>query len=426
MSSGKLAIHGGQAVVPKGMVKPWPHITDEDRQAVMEVLADGNILPQRTLQNESLTREWAEYLGVRYCIPTNSGTSALHMAVAGLGIEPGDEVIVPAFTYWASAAAVLHHNAIPIFVDIDPHTYTIDPTKIEARISDRTRAIMPVHIHGLSADMDPILEIARKHSLAVIEDCAQSHGARYKGKLCGTMGDAAGFSTQASKVLTTGSEGGLFTTNDELVHKRAALTQYLGELVVPGRERETQDYNAHGLGWVYRPDVFGQAFVRSQLKRLDANNDWRRKNCAYLTERLQGTPGLSTPYEPEGSHHIYYVYTLEFYPEQLKLDIPTRAFRDRLMEALAAEGVPNTQWQRMAVPSQEVFQAKDGYGKGCPWSCPYSRPGIEYRTEDYPMTNRFVDRNIYLLGIYPPNGEDLMELYVQAIEKVIGQVRELF
>jgi len=420
-----LAIRGGTPVVPPGAVKPWPHITEEDRQAVLAVMEDGDIVRQRTVQNEALSREWAEYIGVRYCIPTNSGTAALHMAVAGLGIGPGDEVIVPAFTYWASAAAVLHHNAIPVFVDIDPRTYTLDPAQIEVKTTERTKAIMPVHIHGLPADMHPILEIARKHGLAVIEDCAQAHGARYRGRLCGAMGDAAGFSTQASKVLTTGSEGGLFVTDDETIYQRAALLQYLGEIVVPGKERETQGYNAYGLGWMYRGDVFGQAFVRSQLRRLDAYNEWRRGNCAHLTQKLQGTPGLTTPYEPEGYHHVFYTYTLEFHPEQLGLDVPPRIFRDKIMEALTAEGVPNTRWQRMAVPSQAIFQSREGYGKGCPWSCSYSRPDIEYHTEDYPITNRFVDRNVYILGIYPPNGEDLMELYVAAIRKVLQNAREL-
>jgi len=246
--SEKLAINGGNRTIPSGMIKSWPEVTEADRQAVMEVLSVANIQAQQNIQSEGLAKEWAEYMGMKYCIPVNSGTAALHMCVAGLGIEPGDEVIVPAFTFWASAAAVLHHNAIPVFVDIDPRTFCIDVTQIESAISENTKAIMPVHIHGIPADMDPLLEIAKKHNLAVIEDVAQAHGARYKGRLCGSMGDAAGTSTQRSKVLTSGSQGGLFMTDDELVYKRAALLEYFGELVTPGREREEQEYNAYGLG----------------------------------------------------------------------------------------------------------------------------------------------------------------------------------
>ena len=250
--SEKLAIHGGDRTVPEGFIQPWPEVTEADRQAVAEVLSVANINEQQNIQAAGLAKEWAEYMGMKYCIPVNSGTAALHMCVAGLGIEPGDEVIVPAFTFWASAAGVLHHNAIPVFVDIDPRTFCIDVTKIEAAISERTRAIMPVHIHGLSADMDPILEIAEKHNLKVIEDVAQAHGAKYKGRLCGSMGHASGASTQRSKVLSSGSQGGLFMTDDENVNKLAGLLEYFGELVTPGRERAEQEYNAYGLGWMYR------------------------------------------------------------------------------------------------------------------------------------------------------------------------------
>ena len=181
--SEKLALHDGERTVPEGLVQPWPHVTEADQQAVMDVFESARITEQQRIQSECLTTEWAEYMGVKYCIPVNSGTAALHMCVAAVGIEPGDEVIVPAFTFWASAAAVLHHNAIPVFVDIHPKTYCIDPTLIEAKITERTKAIMPVHIHGMPADMDAVQKIAEKHNLKVIEDVAQAHGARYKGRL---------------------------------------------------------------------------------------------------------------------------------------------------------------------------------------------------------------------------------------------------
>ena len=203
----KLAIHGGPRTVPHGFIQPWPQVTDADRAAIAEVLATEKITEQQRIQSEGLAQEWAAYMGVRYCIPVNSGTAALHLCVAGIGIEPGDEVIIPAFTFWATAAAVLHHNAIPVFVDIEPVTYCIDPGQIEAKITARTRAILPVHIHGMPADMDAILAIAKKHNLKVIEDVAQAHGARYKGRYCGAFGEAAGYSTQASKTLSSGCQG---------------------------------------------------------------------------------------------------------------------------------------------------------------------------------------------------------------------------
>jgi len=386
----------------------------------MEVLAEGDLGKQRELQSQSLAKEFAEYLGVAHAIPCNSGTAALHMAVAGVGVEPGEEVICPAFTYWATAAAVLHHNAIPVFVDVEPDTLCMDPALIEARVTDRTRAIMPVHLHGMPASMDPIMEIAHQHGLAVIEDCAQAHGSRYQGQLTGTIGHAAGFSTQMTKLLTTGSEGGIFATDDDLIAKRAALLQYLGELVVPGRERTDQEYNAYGLGWMYRGDVFGQAFVRSQLKRLDQMNEARMRNSELLTELLEPLPGISTPTVPEDRTMTYYNYTVCCHPEELGLEVGLAEFRDRLIAALRAEGACVGIWQRMSVPAQSIFQARVGYGKGCPWTCQHATGGVEYRLEDYPVTNHFIDSRLYVMGNWPPNGPTLMRWIADAFEKVLS------
>ena len=422
--SEQLAIHGGKPTIPEGTIKPWPHVTDADRQAVMEVLSSESINEQRKIQSEALSQEWAAYVGRKYCIPTNSGTAALHMCIAALGIEPGDEVIVPAFTFWATAAAVLHHNAIPIFVDIDPKTFCIDPAQIEAKLSERTKAVIAVHIHGMPADMDGVLAIAKQHGLKVVEDAAQAHGARYKGMPCGAIGDVAGFSTQMSKTLTTGSEGGLFVTDDEDYHKQAALLQYFGELVVPGRERQEQEYNAFGLGWMYRGDVFGQAFIRSQLKRLDTNNGLRIRNCNFLTEHLSKIRGIETPYVPPHCESVFYNYVVGVKPDELGLSVSPRVFREKVQEALAAEGLHVGQWQRRPVPAQEIFQAQIGYGKGCPWTCGHAQP-VAYRVEDYPNATAFIDSHFYLFDVNPPNDLALMQLYVEAFEKVMGDPDQL-
>jgi dTDP-4-amino-4,6-dideoxygalactose transaminase len=422
--SAKLAALGGEPVLPPGSVAPYPHIADEDRRAVMSVLEGADLGVQRELQETSLAKEWAEYMGLKHVVPVNSGTAALHLAVAGVGIEPGDEVICPAFTYWATAAAVLHHNGIPTFVDVEPGTWTMDPGLIEARITERTRAILPVHIHGMPADMDPILDIAKQHDLKVIEDCAQSHGGRYKGRLCGAMGDASGFSLQASKLLTTGSYGGLFATDDDFIAERAKIMQYLGEIVVPGRERQTQQYNAFGLGWMYRGDVFGQAFARSQLRRLDENNAGRKRNCALLNELLADIPGVITPAVPEGRDMVWYNYTIRFAPEQVGLDTPSDRFRALAQVALQAEGVPVGRWQTVPVPGQTIFQKKVGYGKGCPWHCNHAGE-VSYDVRDYPVAQEFIDSQLYIFAISPPNDADLMHKIAKAIAKVMGQPAEV-
>jgi len=425
----QLALCGGERTVPEGLIQPWPHVTDADRKAVMAVLetptSSGPPGPtnQQRIQSEGLAREFAEYMGVQHCIPVNSGTAALHLCVAGLGIEPGDEVILPAFTFWASAAAVLHQNAIPVFVDIDPVTYCIDPDRIEAAITEYTKAVMPVHIHGMPADMDRVLAIARKHGLRVIEDVAQAHGARYKGRLCGSMGDAAGYSTQASKTLSSGCQGGLFTTDDDAVYRRAAQTWYFGEHVIPGRERQDQEYNAHGLGWMYRGDMFSQAFVRSQLRRLDENNALRVRNCDFLTERLREVPGIDPPAVPDDREPVYYNYVIGFDPGALGLGVPARVLRDKAMEALIAEGVPVGLWQRRTVPAQDVFQNPIGYGKGCPWKC-HGRT-VDYSPANYPEANAFLDSHCYVFDVNPPNGPELMDLYVKAFQKVAAGIGEI-
>jgi dTDP-4-amino-4,6-dideoxygalactose transaminase len=283
---------------------------------------------------------------------------------------------------------------------------------------------MPVHIHGMPADMEAVMAIARRHGLPVIEDACQAHGALYRGRKTGSIGAVAGFSTQMSKPLTTGSEGGLFVTDDEQILRRARLLHYFGELVTPGREREEQQYDAYGLGWMYHGDVLGQAFARSQLRRLDANNAARRVNCEYLTRLLGEMPGLEIPGEPEERRTVYYNYVIRLRPDALGLDVKPALFRDRFQQALQAEGVRTGLWQRLPVPHQRIFQDRVGYGRGCPWSC---REGsdVTYRVGDYPESERFIASHLYVFGINPPNGPELMKRYAEAIRKVLENAEAL-
>lgn len=422
--SAKLAALGGTPVLEPKSIHPWPWITDEDREAVAAVLEGDDLGVQRKEQSEALTREFAEYLGLEFAIPTNSGTAALHMCIAGLEIGPGDEVITTAHTYWATAAAVLHHNAVPVFVDVDPRTFCIDPALIEERITERTKALLPVHIHGLACEMDPMLEIAKKHNLQVIEDCAQAQGTAYKGRTCGTIGICTGFSLQASKHLTTGSEGGMFVTDDYLVSKRAQTLQYLGEIVVPGRERQDQEYNARGMGWMYRGDVFGQAFARSQLSRLDSLLEARIKNSHHLTAKLEGLKGVRAPYEPEHVRHTYYNYVITLHPDELGLDVGAKEFLPKMEKALKAEGMEVGRWQRMPVPAQSIFQARSGYGKGCPWQCEHAGD-VSYDPAEFPRATEFIDSALYVHGVGPPNDIELMDKFAEAVSKVLEQPEQI-
>ena len=210
-------------------------------------------------------------------------------------------------------------------------------------------------------------------------------------------------------------------TDDELVHKRAALLEYFGEMVVPGKEREEQQYNAYGLGWMYRGDPFSQAFVRSQLKRLDEYNALRVQNCNFLTEQLGKIKGIETPFVPEECDHVYYNYVAGVKPDELGLDIAPNVLRGKVQEALKAEGVSTGQWQRLPVPEQEIFQRRVGYGKGCPWECRNSS-NVEYKKGDYPKASAFIASHFYVFDINPPNDLQLMKLFVEAFQKVMDNL----
>ena len=412
----QLALDGGTPVVAAGAVKAWPPLDQRDKDAVLSVFDSGELHGNSAPKALELQEKWAAYIGAKHALVCNSGTAAIHMAVAAAGIGCGDEVITSAFTYWSTAAAILHHNAIPIFVDIDPLTYNMDPALLEERINEHTKAILPVHIHGMPADLDPIMALARKHGLVVIGDAAQAHGAEYKGAKIGSIEDLCCFSTNRWKNLS-GGEGGLVTTsNDEFQH-RAFMLREFGEVVRPNEVRE---YNAYGLGWNYRPHEFINALVLSQLTRLDEYNAARRQFAGYLTQQLADIPGFEGPYTPEWANPAYFSYVVTFKPEQLGLDVPVRQFRLAMENALRAEGVGLGQWQSMPVPAQDVFQGRDAYGHGCPWTCPFGRGGVTYDGADYPRTLEFLDAHSYLGGVFPPNDMALMEQYVEGFRKVSG------
>lgn len=410
----KLAIEGGARTVTEGMVKSWPPMTQADRDAVLEVFDSGELHGTSAPKALALQQKWAEYVGTKHALVTNSGTASIHMAVAAAGIGPGDEIITSAFTYWSTAAAVLHHNAIPIFVDIDPKTYTMDPALVEERINEHTKGILPVHIHGMPADMDPINKIAKKHGLVVIEDACQAHGATYKGVRTGRLADIGCFSCNRSKNLS-GGEGGLWNTDNDDYLAHAIKLREFGEVVLPDQQRE---YNAYGLGWMYRPHEFVNAFILSQLERLEENNATRRRFADYLTEELEGIAGFAGPYTPDYANPCYFSYVVEFRPEELGLDVSPREWRSAAQAALAAEGVGLGQWQSRSVPGQDVFLDRVGYGKGCPWTCPFGRGDVHYDVAEYPKTEAFIDAHSYLQAVYPPNHMGLMKGFIEGFRKV--------
>ena len=408
--------------VPKGSVRPWPVVTKKDTDAVTRALTSGQIWGDGP-EVEALAREWADYCGVKYCDTLSGGTQALHAAIMASGAGPGDEVILPAFSFHSTASAVLHQNAVPVFVDIDPVTYTIDPAKVEAAINDRTRAIIAVHIWGLPADMAPLRRIAGKHKLLLIEDACQAHGAEYRGSKAGALGDCAAFSLNGSKNLP-GGEGGLLTTDKKWIMDEGARLQMRVRL----RQRGSR-YPAYSLGYNSRMHEMVAAFVRSQLKRLDALNGWRRRNAEFLSRRLGRIPGLQPPITPPDRTNVHHMFPVRIDPGALGIDMPAREFRLLLEKALQAEGVNVHQWVDKVLPAHAVYQVREGYGRGCPWKCPFasrevSYPPARFRRE-YPEAMRMLDETTLVWGFAPPNDLKLMQLYVDAFEKVFDHLDEV-
>ena len=245
-------------------------------------------------------REFAAYCGTTEAVGVNSGTSALHLALLAAGVRPGDEVITVPFTFVATAAAIVYAGATPVFVDIEPETYTMAPTAIERAITPRTKAIMPVHLYGHAADMDPILDIAARRGLTVIEDAAQAHGAEYKGRRCGSMGAMAAFSFYPGKNLGAYGEGGAVVTSDPVLAQRIRVMRSWGE------ERR---YEHSVKGSNYRMDGIQGAILRVKLRHLEAWTEARRARAADYARAFAAT-GIAIPVARPACRHVYHVYAV--------------------------------------------------------------------------------------------------------------------
>ena len=421
----QLAIEGGQPAVPKCLVEHnWQRYrkaTQEEKDAVGAVLDRGllGIAAGEGLPNTAaLEREFAEWVGAKYCVVVNSGTAALHCAANATGVGPGDEVLVPALTFIASAMAPVYCGAVPVFVDIDPETYLIDPEKIEAKITERTRAIIPVHIYGLPCDMDRINQIARKHNLAVIEDSAQAFGARYQGNKAGTLTDVSTFSMSTTKQLMTGT-GGMVTTDNEEIHDQACRMRQYGE---PGDlSVSSKAYQTEGVGWNYKLNEMVSALARVKLRHLDDYTACAQQLCGQLTERLRPIQGLSGPHVPPDRIHSYYYFSAQVHPGQLNLEIEPGKLRAAVMQALTAENVVVSGWQTSPLPAQLVFQKQnDPRTRSHPWSSHGKE--VLYDIADYPDAWAVLDNSFIVWQLTHPSTAELVERYGDAFEKVFVNI----
>lgn len=304
----------------------------------------------KTLENSSFIlgpdvaafeEEFAEYSGAAHGIGVNSGTSALHLALLAAGVGTGDEVITVPFTFVATVAAIRYAGARPVFVDVDRENFTMDPRLIEAAVTERTKVIVPVHLYGQCADMDPILDIARKRGIAVVEDAAQAHGAEYKGRRAGGMGAMSCFSFYPGKNLGAYGEGGMVTTNDSSCAEKIRAMRDWGQ---------SKRYYHESIGFNYRLEGMQGAILRVKLRHLDRWTDVRRASAALYNELLEGA-GVITPKEMPYARHVYHCYAIRA-PE-----------RDGLVNHLAASGVGSGIHYPIPVHLQQAH-ADLGYGKG--------------------------------------------------------------
>jgi dTDP-4-amino-4,6-dideoxygalactose transaminase len=421
----KLAINGGTPVRNIGW-PTWPVSDGLEEKGLLEVLHSGNWWRHSYGQGVELEEDetqlrstvaqfqhlFANDRGCDYGICAANGTVTLEMALRAAGIRPGDEVIVPPYTYYATASAVLMVGAVPIFADIDPDTYNVNPARIEEAISDRTRAIIPVHFGGQPCDMDAIMAIAKKHDLVVIEDAAHAHASSYNGKQVGSIGNMASFSFQNSKPMTAG-EGGIITTN------RKDYAESIESLVWAGRKKGQPWYKHFVLASNYRMTEFQGAILIAQLSRLHLQTAQRIGNARYLDSLLNGIDGISPlAYMLETTKHTYHMYIFRYNPVSFN-----GLTKDQFVAALQAEGITGVMaGYTDPLYKNPVFINKNFMGGEYPMIPAVYPKDIQYADfeERCPVTERACSSEAVWLGMnmLMGNKKDMEDISI-AIQKIL-------
>ncbi len=419
---GKLALFGGERAVTAGEPDRWPVLGDEEIALVTELMREGEIsITTGTGIIGEFERAFADYIGVRYALVHCNGTSALHAGLFGAGVGYGDEVIVPAYTWPSSASVALLCNAVPVFCDIDPKTLCADPADIERKITPRTRAIMIVHLWGHPAEMDAVMDIAKRHHLKVVEDASHAHGATYRGRKVGTIGDAACFSMQASKALP-GGEAGIAVTNDpEVFDRMLTLSHYGGRIERDSVTGKYAQFAFTGLGPKYRVHPLAAAIASVQLKKLDAVIAARRENLEYLSAGLATVPGITPAYvAPHVTRGAWYGYRAIYDPAAFG-GLP----KERFMQALASEGVWVEGERYRLLHYEPLYQ-----GPAIAGECPYPAPEVRARMSDYhrgdfPVAEDVQPRLLALPTFTFIKSREIIDQYVAAFHKVAAHAGEL-
>jgi len=398
--------------------EPWPVIDNETIESVVQVMKEESLSPVMQVGViKEFEDKFAEYQGRKFAFAVNSGTASLDIALHVCGVGPGDEVIVSPYTWGATVGCILHNNAIPVFADIHPQTFNFRPYDIDQNITDRTKAIMAVHIYGHPCDMDPIMEIARKHDIRVVEDGSQAHGATYKGKKVGSLGDIGCFSIQASKNLN-GGEGGVLVFDDE-----ALFDEVVGWASHPMRQfQELEDRPLSkyidSIAPNFRMHPLSAAIARVQLKHLEERLAHRQANFEYLSEKLSDIPGIRPTYvAPECGHAVHMV------PLTYKADELNGTSVEKFRNALALEGLETTSYVGTPIHLRPRFQERLFWGKGCPWECGHADRSVEYKEGDCPEAEKRCNGEELILssvGLHVPC-TDYLDQIADAFKKVAAR-----
>ena len=381
---------------------PWPHFEADEIEAATRVLQSGKVNYWTGQEGRLFEREFAEYVGTRYAVALHNGTVALELALYALGIGSGDEVVTTPRTFVASASAVVMRGAKPVFADVDPDSGNITAETIEKAITSRTKAIIVFHLAGWPADMDPIMDLAEKHGLKVIEDCAQAHGAKYKGRSVGSIGHVGAWSFCQDKILTTGGEGGMLTTNDSEVWSKA------WSFKDHGKSYDAVYNRAHPPGYRWVHESFGTnwrmlevqaAIGRVQLRKLPQWVEQRRTNAAAFNEGLKDLASLRITIPSEEFHHAYYKYYSYIRPEALREGWS----RDRVMMEMNERGVPCFTGSCSEIYLEKAF-VNAGYAP----------------QERFPVARELGETSLMFL-VHPTLGRDDIDQMVEVVRGVLAE-----
>ncbi len=409
---GKLAITGGRPIRRKRF-PPWPVYGRQDALALQQVLESRNWggYPFPNERADRFAQAFARLQGAKYGLAVANGTIAIEVALKAAGIAPGDEVIVPAYTWEGTVGPILLLNAVPVFVDVDPDTYCMDPQQIEAVITPRTRALLPVHLGMCFADLDAIGRIARKHKLAVIEDCAHAHGGRWRKKGAGASGDLGCFSFQSSKLMTCGEGGAVITNKLEYFERAQSYTNC-------GRASDSDHFRHRLIGFNYRLTEFQAALLEGQLQRLPAQAEIRQANMERFERRIGVVAGLGTLRRDARITAVAaYQYVFKYLPEQLG-GVPRAAF----LGAIETEGIPCDGLFYEPVYRSALFPVEPADFPALSWG----RQPIDFKSVRCPVSERAAYQEAAWLPhhIFLGTRADTDDI-ADAIEKVLENISEL-